>query len=292
MTDVRIAFVVPAYNAAATIARAVRSAVEQSEPAMEIVVVDDGSSDDTALIARQHGARVLRRSNGGPGAARNTGIQATEAEWIALLDADDVARPDRIECQCRHVDDSSVAVIHGMRSVPALHAAKPMDHLDFATLWQKNRISTSTVLLRRSAWAAVGGFDETPALIGVEDYNLWLRLAHSGAGFLWLSEILADYLPGRHGLSSQLERFAKAELSNVQRLGEQLQLPRETVLQKEYRLYRDYGVELFHRGVRRSAREFLREASRRGRLDWSARLRLWAASVGAGPMKNPVHSGS
>lgn len=292
MSEVRIAFVIPAYNAAATIANAVRSASDQVVPAAEIIVVDDGSSDDTGLIARRNGARVLVRPNGGPGAARNTGIQATDAEWIALLDADDMARPDRIQRECQQIDDVGLAVIHAARGVPARHAASPVAQLDFAALWIRNRVCTSTVLLRRSAWVAAGGFDETRTLIGVEDYNLWLRLTHAGWGFLWLPDVLVDYLPTERSLTNQLERFGNAELSNVHRVGEQLRLPAEMVRRKEYSLYRDYGVELFHRGERRAAREFLREAARRGRLDWPAQLRLWAASMASSPSKSSVHSGS
>ena len=287
----RVAFVIPAYNAVATVAAAVRSACEQVVPADEVIVVDDGSVDDTAAVAERAGARVLVRANGGPGAARNTGIQATTAEWIALLDADDVARPDRLQIEHNYLDDTRTAVVHAARTVPARYTADPPPVLDFAALWARNRICTSTVLLRRAAWESAGGFDEARALIGVEDYNLWLRLAHARWRFIWLARVLVDYLPVESSLSAQYERIANAELHNAKRVGAQLHLPPDMLRQKEYALYRDYGVELFHRGERRVARDFFREAARRGRLDWPARLRLWAATLTVPPLRRSVSAG-
>lgn len=285
MSIPRIAFVIPAYNAADSVAAAVRSAREQTVPADEIIVVDDGSIDDTAAVAAAAGARVIKRTNGGPGAARNLGIQSTTAEWIALLDADDLARPDRLAVQREHLADAGVAVLHSARGVPALHTMEPPSVLDFAALWLRNRICTSTVMLRRSAWEAVGGFDEARSLIGVEDYNLWLRLAHAGWKFTWLEQVLVDYLPSAASLSMQCERIANAELSNTARVGEVLHLPPAMLLEKEFQLYCEYGVELFHRGERKVAREFFRAAAARGRLGWRSRLRLWAATLAVPPLR-------
>jgi glycosyltransferase involved in cell wall biosynthesis len=99
----RVSVIVPAYNAEATIARAVASALAQTESALEVLVIDDASADGTAaLVMRlaQQDARVrLLRStvNGGPGAARNVGFAAARGTWIALLDADDTFAPTRLE---------------------------------------------------------------------------------------------------------------------------------------------------------------------------------------------------
>ncbi len=87
----RIAAVIPAYNAERIVAAAIESLQRQTVPPAEIIVVDDGSQDDTSAVATRAGARVIRQENRGPAAARNRGIAATTAEWIALLDADDVS---------------------------------------------------------------------------------------------------------------------------------------------------------------------------------------------------------
>lgn len=279
MSDTLIAFVIPAYNSAATVGRAIDSARQQTAPADEIIVVDDGSSDNTAEIAAAAGATVLRQANGGPAAARNAGIGSTTAPWIALLDADDVARPNRLALQRAAMNDARVAAIHGPADGDQRAFDDPPTTLDFETLWRRNRICTSTVLLRRSAWEAVGKFDEARELIGVEDYNLWLRIARAGWQFRWIPQVLTDYQPTPASLSLQSKRFAAAELANAAAVAKSAELDAATLGRKQFDIYREYGLELFHKGDRTTARQFLARAAHLGRLDWKARSRLWAAAV-------------
>lgn len=95
----RFSVIIPAFNAAATLDRAIESVRTQSWPAHEIIVVDDGSTDDTAERARQHGdaVRLIQKPNGGVSVARNAGAVAATGEWLAFLDADDWYAPDRIK---------------------------------------------------------------------------------------------------------------------------------------------------------------------------------------------------
>ena len=94
----RFSVVIPAYNSAATLARAIESVRAQSWPAHEIIVVDDGSTDATADVARQFGedVRLIRQPNSGVSAARNAGAAAASGDWLAFLDADDWYAPERI----------------------------------------------------------------------------------------------------------------------------------------------------------------------------------------------------
>ncbi|MBK6472936.1 MAG: glycosyltransferase family 2 protein [Betaproteobacteria bacterium] len=103
MTTPPISVVIPAYNAAATLARALDSVLAQTHPALEVVVVDDGSADNTGEVVAgyaSHGGptpvRYLRQANAGPSAARNRGVEAARGEWIAFLDADDWYYPERL----------------------------------------------------------------------------------------------------------------------------------------------------------------------------------------------------
>jgi hypothetical protein len=97
--SVRFSVIIPAFNAAATLARAIDSVHAQSWPAHEIIVVDDGSSDGTAEIARQYGeaVRLIQQPNSGVSVARNAGAAAATGDWLAFLDADDWYVPDRIK---------------------------------------------------------------------------------------------------------------------------------------------------------------------------------------------------
>jgi len=112
-----VTVLIGAYNAADFLERAVRSAQQQTLPPLEILIVDDGSQDRTAEVASQFAAadpriRLLRRAqNGGPSAARNTGIDAARGEWIAILDADDAFLPDRLERLIEVVADRDADVI-------------------------------------------------------------------------------------------------------------------------------------------------------------------------------------
>src|SRR6201994_3251093 len=100
MTSERLSVVIPAFNAATTIRAAVRSTLSQTMPVLEVIVVDDGSTDATAeVVAAMEDPRVrlVSRANGGPSAARNAGIAAARGEWVAFLDSDDLWLPRYVE---------------------------------------------------------------------------------------------------------------------------------------------------------------------------------------------------
>lgn len=268
-----VSVIIPAYNAAATIGRAVESVLAQTCPAREIFVVDDGSADDTAAIAARYPppVRVLRQSNGGPGAARNLGARHAQAEWLGLLDADDYWLPHKLEAELPYTADPKVAVVHsdatsGRNYVPPAHAG-------FDALWKHNFVWTSATLIRRSAFEAAGGFDEDRALICVEDYNLWLRLGHAGWDFVFCPEKVYwwnEESPG--SLTKQVERFAAAEFANLDSLALRLALDPERVRAKRLLLCERYGRELLHERALGPARclffTALREAPSGRRLLW------------------------
>src|ERR1700757_37711 len=95
----KISVIIPAYNAAHFLPRCLKSVFAQTLQPAEVIVVDDGSTDDSADVARKLGARVVSRPNGGLSAARNTGVQSSTSEWIALLDADDLWAPEKLRAQ-------------------------------------------------------------------------------------------------------------------------------------------------------------------------------------------------
>ncbi len=98
---ISVTAVIPAYNEASRIGAAIESVLAQTVPASEILVIDDGSSDGTSAVADRYGVRVVRQSNAGISAARNRAFDEATGEWIALLDADDLWQPERIECLAR-----------------------------------------------------------------------------------------------------------------------------------------------------------------------------------------------
>ncbi len=193
-----VSVVIPARNAEATIARAIASAIAQTAPPHEIIVIDDASTDMTAACALAAGGPLTRiitkAERSGASAARNAGVGAAGGAFIAFLDADDTWEATKTErqlavmtrhpamtfcaCRARHVaeDGSAIGPIHG--DVPVATGPDA-----WRVLLAENFIATPCVLARRDAILAVGGFD--PALPVAEDQDLWIRLALAGeVGFV------------------------------------------------------------------------------------------------------------
>ena len=111
-----ISVIIPAYNYARYLAEAIDSALGQTYAPLEVIVVDDASTDDTPRVLAAYGQRIraIRQPNGGAGAARNTGIAAARGEYVAFLDADDVWLPRKLELQMALFDaDPALGLIHG-----------------------------------------------------------------------------------------------------------------------------------------------------------------------------------
>jgi glycosyltransferase involved in cell wall biosynthesis len=163
-----VSAVIPAYNAEQFISDPIQSVLAQTFEIAEIIVVDDGSSDRTAEVAAGFPrTQVIRRPNGGQAAARNTGIHAASGEWIAFLDHDDVWLPRKTEIQLGYVT-ADAGVIHANR----------FDPIHFGNLWHRQaHITPSGALVRKQALLDVGGFEESRAVMGVEDLTLWLKIA-------------------------------------------------------------------------------------------------------------------
>jgi glycosyltransferase involved in cell wall biosynthesis len=182
----RVCVVIPARDAAATIARAVASAQAQLPPPNEVLVVDDASTDATAAIAQNLGARVLPLpAHSGAAAARNAGVAATGANIIAFLDADDEWLPEKLARQLPLLEHADFAACTARLFGPGGADLGPLyggEIPDEAETWRglllRNTIATSTVVMRRESFLAAGGFDAT--LEVAEDQDLWIRLALAG----------------------------------------------------------------------------------------------------------------
>jgi glycosyltransferase involved in cell wall biosynthesis len=216
----KISVVIPAYNAASFLPRCLQSVFAQTLKPDEVIVVDDGSADNSAELAEQLGATVIRRSNSGPAAARTAGIKSASNEWIALLDADDLWAPDKLERQALCIRPDTVLVYTGIRMfddngvrevVPAVDAASARKMLRYA-----NPITPSTVIVKRDAILQLGGFRD--GISGCEDWEMWFRLQQLGQ-FEAVSDPLADYYVYPKSLSSNpgkmlqaLDRFIETTL--------------------------------------------------------------------------------
>jgi glycosyltransferase involved in cell wall biosynthesis len=181
----RYSVVIPAFQAADTVADAVRSALAQELPPAEVLVVDDGSLDGTADAAAGAGARVIRQSaNQGAAVARNIGLAAATGSHVALLDADDTWFPGHL----RAIDNAYAAVPQAKVAFGGVTKVGPFGSFDIPSqvpshqairmlgiLLRRNQVPLSAAVVERRAALAAGGFN--PSYRITYDYDLWLRLA-------------------------------------------------------------------------------------------------------------------
>jgi len=176
--------VIPTHDRAHTLSRALDSVLHQTLPPAEIIVVDDGSTDDTADLMRRRypQVRYLHQQNRGVSAARNRGITTARGEWIALLDSDDEWLSTKLAAQAtlieRHAGHrlchtEEVWIRNGKRVNPMKKHAKAGGRIFDACL-PLCVISPSSALIHRSLFEELGLFDES--LPACEDYDLWLRI--------------------------------------------------------------------------------------------------------------------
>lgn len=187
----RISVIIPAYNAAWCVGRALDSVLAQTCRDFELIVVDDGSRDNTAEILAGYGAalRVVSKANGGLSSARNAGIAAARGEYVAFLDADDWWLPEKLERQVALLDGrpsllfcattTQVFTPEGQRLTDWRCGGEGQPALQ--SIFAANAHvagSGSAVMARREAFARAGGFDES--LRSLEDIDMWMRLAALG----------------------------------------------------------------------------------------------------------------
>jgi glycosyltransferase involved in cell wall biosynthesis len=185
-----ISFIVPAYNAEQTLRETLASIAAQSRTDWEAIVVDDGSTDDTARIAEGFGdARmvVVRQDNAGLAGARNAGLGRAAGECVCFLDADDVVRPSFAERMLGALgDDDAVACWYelvGPAGQPLAWTCMPTrEDLAWDRLIRNNPLAVTAVVRRVSLVRMLGRVDAfNDALRVLEDWDLWLRLTHAGA---------------------------------------------------------------------------------------------------------------
>ncbi len=208
MTSERLSVVIPAFNAAATIRSAVGSALRQTVSVLEVIVVDDGSSDATPQVVSaiaDRRVRLISQANGGPSAARNAGIAAARGEWVAFLDSDDLWLPRYVETATAaltaaprpgfaytdaYVFDAGRRQIRVQTAMDAIVPPPPDRESFLVALLRRNFVFTSATV-PAAVLEAVGGYDETLRLS--EEYDMWLRILIAGFDAVWMGGPLAIY---------------------------------------------------------------------------------------------------
>ena len=219
MTDLqpaRVSVAIPAYNAAGTIEETLLSVRRQSYAALEIIVVDDGSTDGTAGIVQRHAVidrriRLIRQRNGGVSAARNTALAAATGALFATIDADDVWHPEKIARQVDAMGDGGAQTVLSYTWFATidergrvLSTAEPEEEgCVVARMCRGNLLGTgSSALMRTDVLREIGGWDVALAG-GNEDYKAFFLLAERGA-FCLVRDYLVGYRQSRGNRSSKV----------------------------------------------------------------------------------------
>jgi len=205
-----VSIIMPAYNAEKYIDESIQSVIAQSYSNWELIIVDDGSTDNTKTVVNKWletdpRIKYVYQANGKQGKSRNTGLNNAKGDLIAFLDADDVWMPLKLEKQVLlmedvqadlvftyivHIDAKGKKIARG--ETGASHEFYYGDK-GLAFFFRMNIIPVFTVLTKREAILRVNGFKEEEWIQNIEDYDLWLRMLYNGCRFVLMNEVLGAY---------------------------------------------------------------------------------------------------
>ena len=276
-----ISIVIPAYNVANYIGDALRSVFVQNFENFEVIVVNDGSSDTPQLeeVLEPYRERIvyIKQDNCGISAARNAALRVARGELIALLDSDDVWMEGKLAAQLSFMKQGQFDMVYAdallFGDIPWPEGTTFMDRSPsngpvtlLSLLDLQVTVVVSTVIMRRKLVEKVGGFDEGDRNI-VEDFDLWLRLAHAGARIGYQREVLAQYRYRSDSVSASRIKLHQAALRVLRKTRSSMSLSpieREALERTEQRLESimmlEQGKKMIANGELAEARTIFRKA--------------------------------
>lgn len=239
MTAPRVSVIVPTYNRATDLARCLESLRAQTFKDFEVLVCDDGSTDDSGAVCERFRALIDVSYNwaenfGGPARPRNRGVQLARAPYVAFLDSDDWWTERKLAESVAALDAGADVVYHDLYQVGSARQRffwRKRRTRQLATpvfrdlLLNGNALCSSSVVLRRDVLLRAGGFSEEHSLIAWEDYDAWLKMARVTERFVRLDATLGYYWTGGGNISSprrligNLQRFGEMYGPDIEQLG-------------------------------------------------------------------------
>jgi len=233
----RVSVIIPTYNRADMVGDAIRSVLDQTYADWELILVDDGSSDDTRQIVEAFAdlrIRYIYQDNKGLPGARNTGIQAARGQYIAFLDSDDLFLPHKLEWQLDALETrpelglvagGHIEVdeqLHVLREVQPWHGHPTLKFQDWLFACP---FCPSAPLVPRGELESAGLFDET--MQRIEDWDLWLRMAHLGCAMDWIKEPVCYYRIHGGNMVRNVRLMKEGMVTMLEKLFSQPCLPAE-----------------------------------------------------------------
>jgi glycosyltransferase involved in cell wall biosynthesis len=212
-----ISIVIPTYNRANDLRRALKSVCSQTYTNWEVIVIDNHSSDNTESVVKNFGdsrLRLFKIDNQGVIArSRNMGISEAQGEYIALLDSDDWWTPQKLAISIDHLERGYDVSYHDLwgvkrevgqvfkRRLKGRHVSQPV----YADLIKNgNAIKTSSVVVRKELLRKIGGQSEDPGLVAAEDFECWLRISKETEKFIYVPSVLGYYWMGGENTSNPM----------------------------------------------------------------------------------------
>jgi glycosyltransferase involved in cell wall biosynthesis len=261
-----VSVVIPTFNRRDYITIALDSVLAQTYKDYEIVVIDDGSSDDTKEVLKpyQETIRYFYQENRGISGARNRGIRESRGDYIALLDSDDYWLPEKLKCQVDRIrEEPGCGMVATRCSSIAPDGTFRKKNRPGKSGWilndifRANFIRTSSVLITRTCFDTVGLFDES--LPECEEYDLWLRIAKQYP-IAFINEPLTVYTDNPHGVStdSLAGRLVRLKVLEKEYLRESI--PPQLYKKRMSRNYHYVGRHYLKRGKKSEGTQYLRQA--------------------------------
>ncbi len=292
----QISVIIPTYNCAALLPRAIRSAYAQTLPPAEVVVVNDGSTDDTAQVLEELAPTLPanfvyeNKLNGGEASGRNRGVELATGEFVAFIDQDDVWHPEKLERQMKLFEqDPELGLTFTAKTQISGESSETVGPRDWDTAPEHALrelmigccITPSTVVARKRVLEAAGPFDES-LWLGC-DWTMWLNVATNGERIGYEPTPLTDYYVHGGNMSSEVSRIAKAALVIFPRLFASGRLPQSIQRMERWCYARWHMISAAYSlddGDPREARTHLLQAARERpasiRPGW---LRLYVRSL-------------
>ena len=278
-----VSIIMPAFNAGKYIAESIQSVLEQTYTKWELIVVDDGSTDNTGEIVRsfmstERRIKYIFQQNSGQGKARNTAIENSSGELVAFLDSDDLWASDKLTLQLKVMEETKADLIfsdalifsEGEEAIKTLTFSMLCPEFlygryggteMFRLLFAYNRIPTLTVLTRKDILKKVRLFDEKREYQNCEDYDLWLKLAGNGAVFLGMKESLAQYRRHSASMMNEDSRLLKPMIAVVKKHSQDSRLNDSLVKTTVKHLYRELISTLIEENKIGEAKDYMRKFS-------------------------------
>lgn len=201
-----ISVIMPAYNVEKFIQQSIDSVIAQTFKSWELIIIDDGSTDNTASVVKVNQVThsnifLIQQKNRKQAAARNAGLRIARGDFIAFLDADDMWKEDKLEVQLKYVDKADVLYCGGLIFSDKIENGKAWKtefgffsaNEMYAKLYSSNPIPNQAVLMKRSWLMKIGYQNESFEVAGCEDWDYWIRLAKNGATFFGIDDSLFFY---------------------------------------------------------------------------------------------------